>query len=257
MLTAGRGAFQLYADGMLRLSTIDAARRREAMAHPVMMAAGRRQRVLLLGGGDGGALRELLRYPDVAEVTLVEPEASLVELSSAQPVLVAENGGALGSSRVRLHTSDPVGFLGADATRYDVIVVDLLDPEGPRRSKWFTRYFYRQLGEHLAPDGVGALVASASPLAQRQAFWSVVATVEAAGLVALPYRAALPTLGPWGHVLFAHHPLAAPAGASLPAGLQHLDAVVLADMFTLAPDEQRVAADVNLLHRQVLPRYRQ
>ncbi len=255
VLTSGRGAFQLYAGGMLRASTIDAARRREAAAHPALQAAPRRRRVLLLGGGDGGALREVLRYPDVERVDVVEPEAGLVDLAASQPVLVRENDGALRSPRVALHRGDPVAFLSSPGDPYDVVLVDLLEPEGPRRSKWFTRHFYAQIGERLAPDGVGAVVAGVSPLAQRQAFWCVVSTLEAAGFKALPYRAQLPTMGPWGHVLFARSALAVPP-SRLPGGLLYLDDFTLPSLFALAPDEGRVEAEVNLLHHQVLLRYR-
>ncbi len=254
VLTSGRGAFQVYVDGLLRLSTIDGARRREATAHPAMLAAPRRGRVLVLGGGDGGVVREVLRHEGVEEVTVVEPEESLLELARAQPVLLQENGGALGSSKVRTMRADPVAFL-ASAGLYDVILVDLLDPEGPRRSKWFTRHFYRRLGEHLAPGGVGAVAINASPLAQRQAFWCVVATLEDAGLRTLPYRAPLPTLGSWGFTLFSRGALAVPSKA-LPAGLGYLDASTLVSLFELSQDELRVPAEVNLLHRQILARYR-
>lgn len=256
VLTSGRGAFQLYIDGLLRTSTIDAARRREVTAHPVAQAASKRSRVLLLGGGDGGALRELLRYDDVQHVTLVEPEWSLLEVAASQPVLLHENHGALASPKVQLLRMDPVAFLST-AERYDIIVVDLLDPEGPRRSKWFTRYFFKKLSEHLEPKGVGVFATNASPLAQPQAFWSIISTMEAAGLSAIPYRAQLPTMGPWGFALFARYPLSVPSAEALPPALLSLNQAAFRALFDLAPDEQRVPAEVNLLYHQVLNRYRQ
>ncbi len=254
-LTSGRGAFQLHVDGLLRLSTIDSARRREVTAHPALLAAPRRKRVLVVGGGDGGVVREVLRHEGVEGVTVVEPEEGLLDLASRHPLLLRENGGALEASRVKAHRADPVQFL-AGAGLFDVILVDLLDPEGPRRSKWYTRHFYRKLGEHLAPGGVGAVATNTSPLAQRRAFWCVVGTLEEAGFRVLPYRASLPTLGAWGFALFSRGEIAAPTGAPLPPGLLYLDAPTLASLFHLAPDEQRIPAEVNLLHRQVLTRYR-
>jgi spermidine synthase len=252
ILTSGRGAFQLYVDGMLRLSTIDGPRRNEATAHPPMLAAARRGRVLLIGGGDGGALQELLRYPDVDTVTLVEPEGILLDFIG-QPVLERENGGAFASSKVRLIRADPLLYLET-AGLFDVIVLDLLEPEGPRRSKWYTRHFYEQIRAHLAPGGAGAVVAGASPFSQRQAYWCVLRTIEAAGLAATPYRVDVPTLGVWGLVLFGHD-RPAPRGP-LPAGLRYLDARTLQQIFELSADEGPVPVEVNLLHHQVLLRYR-
>ncbi|MCS6898188.1 MAG: hypothetical protein RMJ98_00495 [Myxococcales bacterium] len=254
-LTSGRGAFQLHVDGLLRLSTIDSARRREVTAHPAMLAAPQKHRVLVLGGGDGGVVREVLRYEDVREVTVIEPEEGLLELSVQHPVLSRENGGALRSPRVKVRRADPVQFLD-EAALYDVILVDLLDPEGPRRSKWYTRHFYQRLGEHLAPGGIGVIATNTSPFAQRQAFWCVVTTLEAAGWQVLPYRAPLPTMGSWGFALISRQKLVAPTEAPLPPGLVYLDSPTLSSLFHLAPDEQRIPTEVNLLHRQVLARYR-
>jgi spermidine synthase len=252
ILTSGRGAFQLYVDGMLRLSTIDGPRRNEAATHPAMLAAARRGRVLVIGGGDGGALQEILRYPDVDTVTLVEPEGILLDFIG-QPVLEHENGGAFSSPRVHTVRADPLLYL-EDAGLFDVIVMDLLEPEGPRRSKWYTRYFYEQAGRHLAPGGAGAVVTGSSPFSQRQAYWCVLRTIEAAGLTAIPYRVDVPTLGVWGLVLFGHE-RPTPRGP-LPAGLRYLDAPTLQRLFQLSGDEGPVEVEPNLLHHQVLLRYR-
>jgi spermidine synthase len=259
VLTSGRGAFQLFVDGLMRQSTIDNRRRAEAAAHPAMLAAPRRRSVLLLGGGDGATLREVLKYPDRGQITVVEPEAGLSLVAAAHPVLRKEGGDALSAPGVAVLRDDPMRWLGEHPERFDVVIVDLLDPEGPRRAKLYTRHFYRLVGEHLADDGVGALVASASPLSQRKAFWCVVETLEAAGLRSLPYRASLPSLGDWGYALFAHAPLAPPtaaARAALPQGLAYLDSETLAALFLLAPDEQRLPVEVNLMYRQVLLKYR-
>jgi predicted membrane-bound spermidine synthase len=253
ILTSGRGAFQLYVDGMLRLSTIDAPRRNEAAVHPAMLAAARRGRVLLVGGGDGGALQEILRYPDVDSVTLVEPEGFLLDFIG-QPVLDHENGGAFTSPKVHPLRADPLTYLGGDAGLFDVIVLDLLEPEGPRRSKWFTRYFYEQVSLHLAPGGAGAVVTGASPFSQRQAYWCILRTLEAAGLRAVPYRVDVPTLGVWGLVLFGHE-TPVPKGI-LPPGLRYLDERVLPQLFQLSADEGPVEVEPNLLYHQVLLRYR-
>lgn len=255
VMTSGRGAFQLYVDGLLRLSTIDAGRRREAAAHPALLGAKQRRRVLVVGGGDGATLREVLRYPDVEQVQVIEPEWGLLELARTQPVLLRENGGAFASPKVKVVRADPSLWL-PQAGVFDVILLDLLDPEGPRRSKWYTRHFYQQIEKNLAPGGVGAVVANASPLAQREAFWCVIETLEAAGLQALPYRAQLPTMGSWGYALFAREPLVIPSAAALPPGLSYLDGPTLRSFFDLAPDEARLPVEVNLLHRQALVRYR-
>src|SRR5262249_58697832 len=72
VVTEHRGGFQLFLNAHLQFSSADEYRYHEALAHPAMLAAGSPRRVLILGGGDGLALREVLRYPGVEEITLVD-----------------------------------------------------------------------------------------------------------------------------------------------------------------------------------------
>ena len=77
VVTRGRGSFQLFLNGGLQFSSADEYRYHEALVHPPMMAAWRSlgsapTRALVLGGGDGLAVRELLRYPELQEVVLVD-----------------------------------------------------------------------------------------------------------------------------------------------------------------------------------------
>jgi spermidine synthase len=255
LLTSGRGAFQLYADASLRLSTIDAHRAREALAHPALAAAERRGRVLVVGGGDGAVLREALRYGDVAEVTLVEPDEALVALARTQPVLARENGGALDAPNVRVVHEDPLPWLARGGEPFDVALLDLGEPDAPRRSKLYTSYFFGLVRARLADGGVGA-VRTAPPLSSPRAHWCVVRTLEAAGLAVLPYRAGLPATGEQGYALFGRARLARPDPARLPGGLAFVDAETLAALFDATPDTGPLPVEVNRLYHQVLSSYR-
>lgn len=255
LLTSGRGAFQLYVDASLRLSTIDVHRAREALAHPALAAAPRRARVLVVGGGDGAALGEVLRYADVAEVTLVEPDAALLELGREQPVLVRENGGALASPRVRVVREDPLPWLARSGEAFDVALLDVGDPDSPARSKLYTAYFFGLVRARLVEGGTGA-VRTAPPLSARRAHWCVVRTLEAAGLDVLPYRAGLPASGEQGYALFGRGRLSPPDPARLPPGLAFLDAETLASLFDWPPDVAPLPVEVNRLYHQVLRAYR-
>ena len=70
VLTRGHGGINLFLDNNLQSSAADEYRYHEALVHPALAAAPRHADVLVLGGGDGLAAREILRYPDVASVTL-------------------------------------------------------------------------------------------------------------------------------------------------------------------------------------------
>src|SRR5918998_515512 len=100
VVTRNRAGFQLFLNGNLQFSSVDEYRYHEALAHPPMALAaegGRAvRRVLVLGGGDGLALREILKYPSVEEVTLVDLDPEMTELSRRFPPLSALNRRAFG-----------------------------------------------------------------------------------------------------------------------------------------------------------------
>jgi spermidine synthase len=254
VITSGRGAFQTYVDGVYRESTLDGHRHREATVHPAMNAAKRHDRVLLLGGGDGFSLREIVRWPDVGSVTVVEPDAALVALARRQPILLRENADAFADPRVHVVSADPVAFLREAGDPFDVVIHDIADPTGPLRSKLYTVYFYRLLRSRLAPDGVGA-IQTGSPHVMRAAYWCVGQSMEDAGLFVRPYRADIPTFGVWGYYLFAGDATPPIPTRALPDAL-HMTAAVQRDAFDFPLDETKVPTEPNLLHHQVLLRYR-
>lgn len=257
VITSGRGAFQTYVDGVYRESTLDGHRHREATVHPAMNAAPRHDRVLLIGGGDGFSLREIERWSDVREITVLEPDTALIELARRQPILRRENAAAFDDPRVRLVAADPVAFL-RDAPEaqapFDVILHDVADPTGPLRSKLYTVYFFRLMGARLAKDGVGGMQ-TGSPHVMRAAYWCVGESLEDAGLFLRPYRADIPTFGVWGYYLFGKERAPEVPTRALADAL-HMTEAVQRDAFDFPLDEARIPTEPNLLHHQVLLRYR-
>ncbi|MGW0826327.1 polyamine aminopropyltransferase [Streptomyces sp. NPDC002845] len=175
----------LFLDGRLRAGGRDERRYHEALVHPAM--DGPRSRVLVLGGGDGLAAREVLRYRDVRRVDVVELDPELVRLARTDPALSALSEHAYDDERVRTVTADSFAWLrGAPPAAYDVVVVDLPDPGISASTKLYSQEFYG-LARQVLADG-GRLVVHAGPVATRpRVFWTVDATVRAAGLRTAPY----------------------------------------------------------------------
>jgi spermidine synthase len=94
------------------------------------------------------------------------------------------------------------------------------------------------------------VIQTTSPLIARKSFWTVATTVEAAGLVATPYHAHVPSFGEWGFIIAGRRPFRMPA--SLPPDLRFLDLAGLPALFEFPPDMSRVPAEVNRLSNQVL-----
>ncbi|MFF8942508.1 polyamine aminopropyltransferase [Streptomyces sp. NPDC014864] len=183
--TRGR-PLDLYLDGRLRVGGRDERRYHEALVHPAM--AGPHARVLILGGGDGLAAREVLRHPGVDRVDIVELDPGVVHLARSDPSLTRLNGHAYRDRRVHVTTADAFGWLrGAPPGGYDVVIADLPDPGITASTKLYAQEFYGLARRALAADG--RLVVHAGPVSSRpRVFWTVEATIRAAGLRTAPYR---------------------------------------------------------------------
>jgi spermidine synthase len=243
---------RLFLNGNLQFSSRDEYRYHEALVHPLMSAVASPRRVLVLGGGDGLAVREILRYPTVESVTLVDLDPEVTSLFARTPFLSALNNGALLSEKVHIVNADAFVWLQSAHDTYDAVIVDFPDPSNYSIGKLFTLTFYKRLSAVLAAHG-WAVIQSTSPYVARQAYWCVEHTVQAAGLVPAAYHVFVPSFGEWGFVLAGHG--AFTPSSQLPQGLRFLTPSVMRDMFSFPPDMDRVPTEVNRLDNQVLVRY--
>ena len=253
VLTHGKSGSRLFLNGNLQFAEHDEYRYHEALVHPVMSAfatgGGSPRRVAILGGGDGMAVREVLRYPGVESITLVELDPRMTELFATDPRLRKLNQGALHSPKLHIVNTDAFQWLDSETAMYDVIIVDFPDPTNFAIGKLYTRAFYERLASRLSASGF-AVVQTTSPLVARESFWTVVTTIEAAGLRATPYHAHVPSFGEWGFVVASRRPINPPT--NLPPGLRFLTPATVPLLFDFPKDMARVPTEVNRLSNQVL-----
>jgi len=252
VLTKWKDDIRLFLSSHLQFSSRDEYRYHEALVHPGLAALPGARRVLVLGGGDGLAVREILKYPGVEEVTLVDLDPEMTHLSSTHPFLRKLNGGSLTERRVHVINADAFPWLEKETGYFDFAVVDFPDPTNHSLGKLYTTAFYRLLAHHLTARGLAA-VQSTSPLFARQTYWCIVETMKQAGFEAHPYHAYVPAFGEWGFVLGALSPYRPPA--QVPNGLRFLTPITLAQMFDFPSDMGPVPAEPNRLNDQVLVRY--
>lgn len=252
VLTRWADDVRLFLNGHLQFSSRDEYRYHEALVHPVLSAHPAPQRVLVLGGGDGLAVREILRYPSVSSVTLVDLDPEMTRLFSANPLLLEINGKALNDPRVRVVNADAFEWLDRNPDRFDAIIADFPDPHNFSLGKLYSRSFYRLARSRLAPGGM-LVVQATSPMFARRSFWCVVETLRSAGFEPRPYHAYVPSFGEWGFVLAAtdryDHPKA------YPAGLKYLTVEGTPSLFAFPPDMSPVPVEPNRLDNQVLVQY--
>ena len=253
VITRGRAGFQLFLNGNLQFSSTDEYRYHEALVHPALLVSNNPRRVLVLGGGDGLALREILKYPSVEHVTLVDLDPEMTKLSSRFPPLAKLNGGSFNDPRVQVINADAFIWLeDTKDTPYDAAIVDFPDPNTFALGKLYTTRFYRLLKARLTPTAAVS-VQSTSPMFARNSYWCIVRTLEAAGFFVRPYYTAVPSFGLWGYALGRASSFEVPRNPM--PGLKFLDDQTLVSMFTLSKDIEPVPVEINRLDNQALVRY--
>jgi spermidine synthase len=255
VLTAWKNDLRLFLNAHLQFSSRDEYRYHEALVHPGLASIPGARHVLVLGGGDGLAVREILRYPNVETVTLVDLDPDVTRLFATHPLLTELNAGSLKSPRVRVINADAFIWLDRNTDIYDFVVVDFPDPNNYGVGKLYTTAFYRLLARHINRGGL-AVVQSTSPLFARRSFWSIAETLKQAGLETRPYHVYVPSFGEWGFVLAGTRAAADyEPPTALPPGLRYLTAAETATLFRFPGDMAPVAAEANRLNSQILVRY--
>ncbi|TFL19770.1 polyamine aminopropyltransferase [Jannaschia formosa] len=251
VVTRHRGRTRLFLDGSVQFDTVDEHRYHEALVHPVMAAAPRRASVLILGGGDGMAAREVLRWPGVERVVLVDLDPAVTALFRDRDDLAALNDFALRDPRVEVVNADAFAWAREGGAVFDVSILDLPDPKDLSLSRLYTAEFYRLLRGRLSAQGV-AVTQAGSPMFAPDAFWIVARTMDE-GWEVTPYAAYVPSFGMWGFVL------ARPEGmrlrqAAYPQGLRFLSPKVWQAAQVFDAETGPREGPVNRLATHPLPR---
>jgi len=200
VLTQWQNYYWLYLNGNQQLSTFDEWLYHEPMVHPLMKLNAPVKDVLILGGGDGCVAREVLKYPSVEHITLVDLDPKVTELGQNHPIFLEMNQNALNHPKVTVLNQDAFTYMEEAQQFWDVMIVDFPDPKSIELGRLFSREFYQLCYRHLRPNG-GLIVQSGSPYYATKAFVCIEKTLQAAGFHTLPLHNQVLTLGEWGWVL--------------------------------------------------------
>jgi spermidine synthase len=141
----------LMLDGATQVTSKDEFIYHEMMTHVPIFAHGNARQVLIVGGGDCGIAEEVLKHKSVKRLTQVEIDASVVEFSKqhfpefTRPVVA--------NPRFDLIIDDGMNYVAETERRFDVIIVDSTDPQGPGKVL-FSEKFYRACRRCLNEGGV-------------------------------------------------------------------------------------------------------
>jgi spermidine synthase len=251
VLTRFKDDIRLFLNSHLQFSSRDEYRYHESLIHPGLSAVPVPRRVLVLGGGDGLAVREILKYPQIENITLVDLDPEMTRLFSTYPMLTALNHKSFSSSRVHIINADAFPWVDSNAESFDFLVVDFPDPTNYSLGKLYTTAFYRAAARHLSAQGL-MVVQSTSPMFARDSYWCIVETIKQAGLETYPYHVYVPSFGEWGFVIAGHRDYQVPS--TVPDGLRFVDSKNLSALFQFPPDMAPLSMPPNRLNDEVLVR---
>jgi len=205
VLTRYMNNYSLYLDGHLQFSTLDERRYHETLVHVPASFLKKFDKALILGGGDGLALREVRKYP-FREITLVDIDPYMLKFSKENPIMRRINKNSFYDKRVKAISQDAFNFVKNTKERYNLIIVDLIDPRTPSSTRVYSLEFYKALKKILKENGVFVTQAG-DAFYKKKVFCSIIKTVKKAGFYTYPLVLYIPTFGEWGMVVGSKKPL--------------------------------------------------
>ena len=137
-------------DGCFMTSERDEFFYHECMAHPAAIAHPAPRRALIVGGGDGGLAEELLKHATMERVVLAELDEAVIRASQAQLQAVHRN--VWDDPRLHLRIGDGMAFIDSTDERFDLLLLDLTDPDTPAGSL-YEPVALQRMQRVLAPGG--------------------------------------------------------------------------------------------------------
>jgi spermidine synthase len=200
ILTEWQDWHSLYINGNQQLSTFDEFLYHEPMAHVPLLLHSAPKKILILGGGDGCLLREVFKHQGIEKVDMVDLDAEMLRLGKEHPVFLEWNNKSMQDERLKTFAEDGFQFLERVKDQYDIIYVDLPDPNNVDINKLYTKEFYKLVKMKLKSNGI-LISQSGSPYYATRAFYCIEKTMNAAGFFTYPMHNQVLTLGEWGWII--------------------------------------------------------
>lgn len=200
VITQWKNDYWLFINGNQQLSSFDEEMYHEPLVHPALSLTKTPHNILILGGGDGCAVREILKYPNVKKITLVDLDPAMTDLGRNNTIIKRINKDAFSDDKVNVINTDGYNYIENTTEMFDVIIIDLPDPKTIELGRLYSFEFYKKCYKHLRKYGV-IVTQAGSPYFASKAFNCINKTITKAGFTTVPMHNQVVTLGEWGWIL--------------------------------------------------------
>jgi spermidine synthase len=144
----------IYDNGVILASAPDENAAEEAVHYALLEHPAPRQ-LLLIGGGVNGSLAQALKHPTVERIDYVELDPALIDM--ARQFFPVQSAPVVSDPRVHMHYADGRYYLKTTGDAFDVIILNVPDPQTAQLNRFYTVEFFRSARDHLASGGLLAL----------------------------------------------------------------------------------------------------
>jgi spermidine synthase len=124
-----------YMDNSIQSCEADEGTYHDALTRKAMSYANGAKRVCIIGGGEGATARNVLSWPGVERVDMIEWDSDVIDLFKAK--YPQWSRGAWDDPRLHIEIADAFAVCEEERV-YDVVIVDLFDPTKDDLEKWST-----------------------------------------------------------------------------------------------------------------------
>ncbi|MGO9260186.1 MAG: fused MFS/spermidine synthase [Bryobacteraceae bacterium] len=145
------GSRSVYENGVVLFNVPDPAAAEEAVHYALLEHPSPRS-LLLIGGGINGSIAQALRHPTLERVDYVELDPAILAL--AREYFPGEWRALQADPRVHVHVTDGRLFLKTTPSTFDVVIVNLPEPQNAQLNRFYTVEFFREVSRKLTPTGI-------------------------------------------------------------------------------------------------------
>jgi len=150
-VAGAEGSRSVYENGVVLFNVPDPPAAEEAVHYALLEHPSPRS-LLLIGGGLNGSIAQALRHPSLERLDYVELDPAILDL--AREYFPNEWPALRADARVHVHVTDGRLFLKTTQSTFDVVIVNLPEPQNAQLNRFYTVEFFREASRRLTPTGL-------------------------------------------------------------------------------------------------------